>query len=340
MKSVVSIITPNFNRGEIIGETANSIFNQTYSNWEWIIVDDGSTDNSWEILKNFKDKDKRVKLFKRDREPKGACTCRNIAIGNASGEFVMFLDTDDLLASFCLEQRINAFNIDSDCDFIIFPMLLFKKKPDDLKLLWSIENGKDDLKRILEGDPICQGTGTLWKKTSFEKVGMWKESLNLWQDIELHIRSILWPMKYKKRMDLLPDVFLRISDISLSRTGYHSLPKLQSRILVFSEAVEMLQAKDCMIIYFESLKFLGWNIILSAINSSFFLEANWILNFCQKNNLFKTEDVRRINHYYFIRKYKLYKVKPINNFYLKKISSVMPQPSSTGSVKWDKPVVI
>ena len=51
---LVSIITPSFNRADIIHETAQSIFNQTYDNWEWIIVDDGSTDLSWSIIENLK----------------------------------------------------------------------------------------------------------------------------------------------------------------------------------------------------------------------------------------------------------------------------------------------
>src|SRR5579875_652313 len=105
MSKVVSIITPSFNRADIVGETAASIFNQTYPHWEWVIVDDGSTDNSWEVLQQLAAKDERVKIFRRNREPKGACACRNIAIENCSGEYLIFLDTDDLLASFCLEQR-------------------------------------------------------------------------------------------------------------------------------------------------------------------------------------------------------------------------------------------
>src|SRR4051812_28957052 len=108
----------------MVGETAASIFAQTYPNWEWMIVDDGSTDNSWEVLQGFAANDSRVRIFQRDREPKGACTCRNIAVEKATGDYVIFLDTDDLLATFCLEQRVKAMDEHPDCDFVIFPMLL------------------------------------------------------------------------------------------------------------------------------------------------------------------------------------------------------------------------
>src|SRR5690606_21008508 len=213
-------------------------FNQTYENWEWMIVDDGSTDNSWDVLQSFAARDQRVKIYKRDREPKGACICRNIAVERCSGDYVMFLDTDDLLAPFCLEQRAKAVSEAPDCDFVIFPMLLFKKTPDDLGLLWNIDKDEDDLSRVLKGDAVCQGTGPLWKKRSFVDVGMWNADLKLWQDVELHIRSFLYPVKYKKRLDLSPDVYLRISDDSLSRINYHSAPKLKSRNEVYRYTID------------------------------------------------------------------------------------------------------
>ena len=68
----------------------------------------------------------------------------------------------------------------------------------------------------------------MWKKESFIKAGMWSEHLLLWQDIELHLRALLQHVMYVKRFDLQPDVFIRISDVSISRTGYQSLPKFLS----------------------------------------------------------------------------------------------------------------
>jgi glycosyltransferase involved in cell wall biosynthesis len=339
VQKVVSIITPSFNRADIISETAESIFGQTYPHWEWMIVDDGSTDNSWEVIQEFAKKDKRVRIFQRDREPKGACVCRNIAVENATGDYVIFLDTDDLLASFCLEQRVAAMEAEPDCDFIIFPMLLFKSKPDDLKVLWSQENGRDDLLRILEGDPICQGTGTLWKRSTFMEVGMWRVDLRLWQDIELHIRSLLWPVTYKKRMDLIPDVFLRISDISLSRTGFHSLPKLKSRIQVFHFAAKRLTATGKMNFYKESLAHMGKSIYVSAVNSNFFTEAAELLRILIEYNLADKSEKESLQRFMMIRKYRLYHLPAVNKYYLNKVMGKDQQPPHTiGQIKWEKEV--
>ena len=207
----VSIITPSFNRADVIEETAQSIFNQTYRNWEWVIVDDGSSDKSLQILKNYSLSDERIKVYQRDREPKGASVCRNIAIEHCTGDLLVFLDSDDLLASFCLQQRVDAVKLNPRADCIVFNMLLFKKQPADLGLLWNVENGEDEISRLLNGNPICQGTGIIWKKDKFIEIGCWNENLKLWQDVELHLRAHLNGINFSKRLDLPPDVFIRIS---------------------------------------------------------------------------------------------------------------------------------
>jgi Glycosyltransferases involved in cell wall biogenesis len=336
---VVSIITPSFNRADIIHETAASIFNQTYPFWEWIITDDGSTDNSWEVLNEFAAKDNRVKIYKREKELKGACACRNISVEKSGGDYLIFLDTDDLLASFCLEQRVKAMQEDSKCDFIIFPMLLFKKDPDDLRLLWNVETGENDLLRILKGDPICQGTGTLWKKSSFVKIGMWNVDLNLWQDIELHIRSILNKLIYGKRMDLPPDVFLRISDVSLSRTGFHSLPKLQSRIQVFSYAVETIEKQNLLNKYREGLRVMGYDIICSAIRSRHFQKAEELIKYCSRQNVFNAKEVRKFNQLQSIYKLRLYKIPIAAKLWEDNVQKIIPSfQTSITKTKWEDPI--
>lgn len=320
MAGKVSIITPSFNRAYIIGETAESIFNQTYPNWEWVIVDDGSTDNSWEIIQEYAAKDERVKVFKREREPKGACVCRNTAVEKCTGDYLIFLDTDDLLAPYCLEQRVKAIEERQDCDFVIFPMLIFKKKPDDMMILWNVDTDEDDLNRILKGDPICQGTGTIWKKRAFQEIGMWKEDLMLWQDIELHIRSLLWPLKFAKRMDLPPDVFLRVSDDSLSRVGYYSGPKMLSRVRVFLDASNRIKETNQLERYIEAIRTMGLDIIKSAINSRQYGAAQTTIRFCSINRIFNDKQVSYLKKLLLAHRIKLYKLPYWYNSILKDVN--------------------
>jgi glycosyltransferase involved in cell wall biosynthesis len=87
---LVSIVIPNYNRESLIEETLNSVLQQTINNWECIIVDDGSTDNSINLIKHFTEKDNRFKLILRDRKPKGASTCRNIGIAHSRSQYIVF----------------------------------------------------------------------------------------------------------------------------------------------------------------------------------------------------------------------------------------------------------
>ena len=336
---IISIITPSYNRANIIDETAESIFNQTYPHWEWIIVDDGSTDNTWEILNKYALKDARVKIFKRTRSPKGAAACRNIALENSTGSYLIFLDTDDLLASFCIEQRVKAANESPDYDFLIFPMLLFKNKPDDVGMLWNIDKDEDEINRLLWGDPLCQGTGTIWKRESFIKAGMWNEHLLLWQDIELHLRSLLNGLKYKKRMELLPDIFLRISNESLSRTDFHSLPKLKSRMQVYFMAVEKIIEIKKMDVFIKAVRHMGASLIISAINSNQFDEAKKIIVFSTAKSIFFKKETDIFLKYLNSKKLKLHKI-----FFAKKINkmvdTIVPKTENTlGTVKYSHPII-
>ena len=103
MSVLVSIVTPSYNTGRWIGETIQSVLNQTYENWEMIIVDDCSTDNTDEVVAGYKDS--RIKYIKNEKNS-GAAISRNRAIREAKGEYIAFLDSDDLWTPNKLEKQI------------------------------------------------------------------------------------------------------------------------------------------------------------------------------------------------------------------------------------------
>src|SRR5690606_6713113 len=95
---LVSILIPNYNKAPYLRETLDSILSQTYLNWECIIVDDHSTDGSYEILEEYANLDCRFKVYKRpDHLPKGGNACRNYAFILSNGEFVNWFDSDDIM---------------------------------------------------------------------------------------------------------------------------------------------------------------------------------------------------------------------------------------------------
>lgn len=114
-ENLVSIITPNYNCGRFIAQTIESVLAQTYSHWEMLIIDDCSTDKSYEIALKYAVKDNRIKVMRNEKNS-GAAISRNKAIEQAQGEFIAFLDSDDLWMPDKLEKQI-AFMRDNNCDF-------------------------------------------------------------------------------------------------------------------------------------------------------------------------------------------------------------------------------
>jgi teichuronic acid biosynthesis glycosyltransferase TuaG len=103
---LVSIITPSFNSEKFIAETIQSVQNQTYQNWEMIIVDDCSTDKTVSIIEYIANNDNRIKVYKLEKNS-GTGIARNAALGKASGKYIAFLDADDLWKPHKLEIQIN-----------------------------------------------------------------------------------------------------------------------------------------------------------------------------------------------------------------------------------------
>lgn len=114
MSELVSIIMPSYNTGRFIRDSIESVIAQTYTNWELIIVDDCSTDNTDDIVSTYLS-DKRIKYLKNERNS-GAAISRNYALREAKGKWIAFLDSDDTWHSQKLEKQI-AFMLENDYKF-------------------------------------------------------------------------------------------------------------------------------------------------------------------------------------------------------------------------------
>jgi len=113
---LVSIIIPCYNQGQFLDKTLQSVFMQTHTNWECIIIDDGSTDNSREVAGLWVNKDNRFQYHQ--IENSGVSAARNKALKMAKGDWIQFLDADDLLAATKLEDSLIAYNKDNNLNFI------------------------------------------------------------------------------------------------------------------------------------------------------------------------------------------------------------------------------
>jgi glycosyltransferase involved in cell wall biosynthesis len=119
MNPLVSVIIPTYNRAHLIGETLDSIIDQTYTNWECIIVDDGSTDNTETVIQHYIQKDSRFQFLKRPKNQiKGANVCRNIGFNNSKGDFIQWFDSDDIMYSKSLEIKVDSLT-GTNYDYVI-----------------------------------------------------------------------------------------------------------------------------------------------------------------------------------------------------------------------------
>lgn len=112
MQPKVSIIVPCYNQEDYIRETLQSVLGQTYQNWECLVTDDGSQDNSAAVIKSFAEKDDRIKYFY--QENAGVSAARNNGLRNANGKYLLMLDGDDVLNPRGVEEAVKEFEKDPE----------------------------------------------------------------------------------------------------------------------------------------------------------------------------------------------------------------------------------
>lgn len=196
-KPLVSIIIPTYNRAHVIGETLESVLSQTYFNWECIIVDDGSSDNTRETVMSYVVMDKRFQYHKRpDIYKLGGNGSRNYGLEVSKGLFIQFLDSDDLIAKNKLESQITIL-LQEQSDYVLVTCkwekfidinndIDFYEKEDYI----TFEYPKDYFDLIGEIGGFYPPHCFLTPKKLINKIGFWNEDLIKSQDAEFFFRAI------------------------------------------------------------------------------------------------------------------------------------------------------
>lgn len=127
LNNLISIITPTYNSFEYIKETYQSICNQSYSNWEWLVTDDCSSDDTFKLLQELVKNDPRIRLFKNEVNS-GAAVTRNVSLSHAQGDFIAFIDSDDLWFQNKLEKQIAFMGNDINFSFTAYELVNAKGK--------------------------------------------------------------------------------------------------------------------------------------------------------------------------------------------------------------------
>jgi len=190
-KIIVSVIIPTYNYANFIGEAIGSVIAQTYKKLEIVIVDDGSTDNTREIVKHFIEKTKIVSISYVYQDNKGPSAARNAGIRQSSGEYVAFLDADDIWLPNKLQLQMDIiskdrsiglitcgrYDIDKDGE-VLGPFLGFKNK-----------NRYKLLNEFFTRNVICAGgSSTLIRRKCFNELGVFDETLAVAEDWDMWLR--------------------------------------------------------------------------------------------------------------------------------------------------------
>lgn len=217
---MVSIIIPSYNKGKYIRETLESILRQSVEDWEAVIVDDGSTDQSIEIIQEYVKKDKRFKLEEPAKKNNGGSYCRNYGHARSNGTYVIFLDADDVLGKDCVKDRLEVFNAFPALDFIVFPLATFQYDIQHRTSVWQ-PTVIEPLSRFLRHELPWQTMQPIWKSSFVKTLNGFDASYQRMQDVEFHTRALIASRNFKT-IDGEPDCFFRVEEqrIVLSATDF------------------------------------------------------------------------------------------------------------------------
>jgi len=183
----VSVIIPTYNRAHLVGRAIQSVLNQTYQDFEIIVVDDGSADNTKEVIKKFQEQDKRVKYIRHEKN-RGGSAARNTGIKASRGEYIAFLDSDDKWVPGKLEKQLKKIN-----DSELKPGAVYTglKYVDIQRRNIRVKKPKyrgNIFQTLLVMNVVGTASSVLVKKECLNIVGLFDESLPSRQDLDMWIR--------------------------------------------------------------------------------------------------------------------------------------------------------
>ncbi|MES2411369.1 MAG: glycosyltransferase family A protein [Bacteroidota bacterium] len=179
MQILFSVIIPSYNRAAILGQTIESVLSQVYTNWELLIVDDGSSDNTQSVVEGYKNQ----KIIYIKKENGGVCSARNLGVHSAKGEFIVFLDSDDTITDDCLLHFNEAIKNDTYPDIISGGMKKIDVNSKNAVLVKPFEKGRGAIGWAV----IAPGSFAV-RKDFLLKTGLYDENISYGENLELFLR--------------------------------------------------------------------------------------------------------------------------------------------------------
>lgn len=237
----VSLIIPCFDRELLLTETLDSVQRQTFRAWEAIVVDDDSRDRSLDVAQQYAMHDARFRIVCRRGPRRGANVCRNQGFQLAKGEYIIFLDSDDLISESCLQHRVAAMDGSPLSCFGVFQTEMFDRKIGDRNVLCNAFTNTSDLRRFLSLDSVWHTSGPIWRRESLVRLGEFDESLLSFHDWDLHVRALIAQINYLRVP--LRDHFYRSPCVNAEAIGRQSITNpdhLRSHQRLFEKTLNLL----------------------------------------------------------------------------------------------------
>lgn len=196
MNELISIIIPTFNRSHTLSETLESILRQTYQNWECIIVDDRSTDNTVEIIEKYLAKDARFRFYIRPANRlKGPNSCRNIGFEYCQGKWINWFDSDDIYLETALEEFTKE--LDEDLEVVVAKLVKVDSITEEI-VGYNRISSENLLEKYFTGFLSFYVCGPLWSKKFLDKQKeLFDENIRYLDDWDFNLRMLYQKPKIK-----------------------------------------------------------------------------------------------------------------------------------------------
>ncbi|HEX6160191.1 MAG TPA: glycosyltransferase [Thermoanaerobaculia bacterium] len=222
---MISVIVASYNYGHLLGEALQSVLAQTTGDWECIVVDDGSTDDTASVVARFDDS--RIRSVR--QENRGLAAARNRGLAEARGAYLQFLDADDRLAPEKLAVQAAFLDAHAEVDIVIGPVTFFRSEAPDV-VLYSLRGhlsrplaprveSTSEAMRLLEHMNIMVVTAPLVRRSVLERAGAFNERLRACEDWDLWLRAARSGASFRYVDHPTSLAFVRTHETSMSRSG-------------------------------------------------------------------------------------------------------------------------
>jgi len=253
IKKLVSVIIPAFNVDKYISKTLDSVINQTYSNLEIIVVNDGSSDKTEEIIQLYSKKDTRIIYIYQNN--KGVSAARNRGIKEAKGEYICFFDSDDIMLPSKIEKQYQFLENNIEFDIIYSNLYHFIDNTKKVFILSILKSSDYLYKNLLQYGNFINPNTVFFRKKIYEKYGGFDESIRSSEDWEYWLR-----LSYNKVLFVLMPDFLTLYRIRKNSLSSDSVVICKTSLIVLEKQKELPQTSEDYLIINNNLN--KWNLKL------------------------------------------------------------------------------